>query len=162
MERRTDAHRRHDERRASAVPESGQRRVQNLRRYAYNSHSFFSSFTNGSKIHLHSLTFNVLLLILIITRTSQALVTGKRSYIESCCCCCCVCVCCHCFSSGVKIKRERERERRHVNCRILIYSSESIRFVVCLSSAKPQEVLFVMLMLPLFTSYRHQACYKSI
>ena len=120
---------------------------------------FFSSFTNGSKIHLHSLTFNVLLLILIITRTSQALVTGKRSYIESCCCCC-VCVCCHCFSSGVKIKRKRER--RHVNCRILIYSSERIRFVVCLSSAKPQEVLFVMLMLPLFTTYRHQACYKSI
>ena len=73
---------------------------------------FFSSFTNGSKIHLHSLTFNVLLLILIITRTSQALVTGKRSYIESCCCCVCVCVCvcCHCFSSGVKIKRKRERE----------------------------------------------------
>lgn len=53
----------------------------------------------------------VLLLILIITRTSQALVTGKRSYIESCCCVCvCVCVCCHCFSSGVKIKRKRERE----------------------------------------------------
>lgn len=51
----------------------------------------------------------VLLLILIITRTSQALVTGKRSYIESCCCVC-VCVCCHCFSSGVKIKRKRERE----------------------------------------------------
>lgn len=75
------------------------------------SRSFFSSFTNGSKIHLHSLTFNVLLLILIITRTSQALVTGKRSYIESCCCVCvCVCVCCHCFSSGVKIKRKRERE----------------------------------------------------
>ena len=76
--------------------------------------SFFSSFTNGSKIHLHSLTFNVLLLILtIITRTSQALVTGKRSYIESRCKCVvlCVCVCCHCFSSGVKIKRERERER---------------------------------------------------
>ena len=71
---------------------------------------------------IQSLTFNVLLLIIIITRTSQALVTGKRSYIESCCCCCCcvcVCVCCHCFSSGVKIKRKRER--RHVNCRILIY-----------------------------------------
>ena len=67
---------------------------------------------------IQSLTFNV---ILIITHISQALVTGKRSYIESCCCCCCVCVCvcCHCFSSGVKIKRKRER--RHVNCRILIY-----------------------------------------
>ena len=73
---------------------------------------FFSSFTNGSKIHLHSLTFNAFFfLLLIITRTSQALVTGKRSYIESCCCVCvCVCVCCHCFSSGVKIKRKRERE----------------------------------------------------
>jgi len=71
---------------------------------------FFSSFTNGSKIHALA-DFNVLLLILIITRTSQALVTGKRSYIESCCCVCvCVCVCCHCFSSGVKIKRKRERE----------------------------------------------------
>ena len=68
---------------------------------------------------IQSLTFNVLLIILIITHTSQALVTGKRSYIESCCCCVCVCVCCHCFSSGVKIKRKRER--RHVNCRILIY-----------------------------------------
>ena len=70
---------------------------------------------------IQSLTFNVLLIILIITHISQALVTGKRSYIESCCCCCCVCVCvcCHCFSSGVKIKRKRER--RHVNCRILIY-----------------------------------------
>ena len=164
MERRTDAHRRHDERRASAVPESGQRRVQNLRRYAYNSllSSFFLSRTDRKFIQ--SLTFNVILLIItIITHISQALVTGKRSYIESrLSCCCCCCVCCHCFSSGVKIKRERERERRHVNCRILIYSSESIRFVVCLSSAKPQEVLFVMLMLPLFTSYRHQACYKSI
>ena len=40
------------------------------------SHSFFSSFTNGSKIHFQSLTFNV---ILIITHISQALVTGKRS-----------------------------------------------------------------------------------
>ena len=59
---------------------------------------------------IQSLTFNVLLIILIITHTSQALVTGKRSYIESCCCCVCVCVCCHCFSSGVKIKRKRERE----------------------------------------------------
>jgi hypothetical protein len=68
---------------------------------------------------IQSLTFNVILIILIITHISQALVTGKRSYIESCCCCCCVCVCCHCFSSGVKIKRKRER--RHVNCRILIY-----------------------------------------
>ena len=59
---------------------------------------------------IQSLTFNVILIILIITHISQALVTGKRSYIESCCCCCCVCVCCHCFSSGVKIKRKRERE----------------------------------------------------
>ena len=59
---------------------------------------------------IQSLTFNVLLIILIITHTSQALVTGERSYIESCCCCVCVCVCCHCFSSGVKIKRKRERE----------------------------------------------------
>ena len=66
---------------------------------------------------IQSLTFNVILIILIITHISQALVTGKRSYIESCCVC--VCVCCHCFSSGVKIKRKRER--RHVNCRILIY-----------------------------------------
>jgi hypothetical protein len=75
------------------------------------SRSFFSSFTNGSKIHALADFQRVLLLILIITRTSQALVTGKRSYIESCCCVCvCVCVCCHCFSSGVKIKRKRERE----------------------------------------------------
>ena len=43
------------------------------------SHSSFSSFTNGSKIHFQSLTFNVILLILIITHISQALVTGKRS-----------------------------------------------------------------------------------
>ena len=120
MERRTDAHRRHDERRASAVPESGQRRVQNLRRYAYNSllSSFFLS--RMDRKFIQSLTFNVILLIItIITQISQALVTGKRSYIESCCCCVCVCVCCHCFSSGVKIKRKRERRR--VNCRILIY-----------------------------------------
>ena len=110
MERRTDAHRRHDERRASAVPESGQRRVQNLRRYAYNSllSSFFLS--RMDRKFIQSLTFNVILIILIITHTSQALVTGKRSYIESCCCCVCVCVCFHCFSSGVKIKRKRERE----------------------------------------------------
>ena len=112
MERRTDAHRRHDERRASAVPESGQRRVQNLRRYAYNSllSSFFLS--RMDRKFIQSLTFNVILLIItIITHISQALVTGKRSYIESCCCVCvCVCVCCHCFSSGVKIKRKRERE----------------------------------------------------
>ena len=112
MERRTDAHRRHDERRASAVPESGQRRVQNLRRYAYNSllSSFFLS--RMDRKFIQSLTFNVILLIItIITHISQALVTGKRSYIESRLSCCCCCVCCHCFSSGVKIKREREREK---------------------------------------------------
>ena len=75
------------------------------------SRSFFSLLSRMDRKFMHSLTFNVLLLILIITRTSQALVTGKRSYIESCCCVCvCVCVCCHCFSSGVKIKRKRERE----------------------------------------------------
>ena len=113
MERRTDAHRRHDERRASAVPESGQRRVQNLRRYACNSLVLFFLFFHEWIENSSSLADfqRVLLLILIITRTSQALVTGKRSYIESCCCVCvCVCVCCHCFSSGVKIKRKRERE----------------------------------------------------
>ena len=61
---------------------------------------------------IQSLTFNVILLIItIITHISQALVTGKRSYIESRLSCCCCCVCCHCFSSGVKIKREREREK---------------------------------------------------
>ena len=112
---------------------------------------------------IQSLTFNVILIILIITHISQALVTGKRSYIESCCCCVCVCVCCHCFSSGVKIKRKREREKTRELSNFDLLHSERIRFVACLSSAKPrEEVLFVMLMLPLFTTYRHQACYKSI
>jgi hypothetical protein len=94
--------------------------VQNLRRYACNSLVLFFFFFHEWIENSSSLADfqRVLLLILIITRTSQALVTGKRSYIESCCCVC-VCVCCHCFSSGVKIKRKRER--RHVNCRILIY-----------------------------------------